>query len=80
MGDSSKNRVCNIDGQRFYPFTSRTWIGDFGDSCFITKDPTGINDAEQINESIEAANGLMKTMIKGKRDVIITQVDDRTTF
>ncbi len=56
MGDNSKSRMCNIDGQSFYPFTSRTWIGDSGASCFITNDPTGIYDAEPINESIEAAN------------------------
>ncbi len=69
VGDNSKSRMCNIDGQSFYPFTSRTWIGDSGASCFITNDPTGIYDAEPINESIEAANGLMKATIKGKKDV-----------
>ncbi len=67
MGDKSRSRVCNIDGQSFYPFTSRTWIGDSGASCFITNDPTGIYDAEPINESIEAANGLMKANIKARR-------------
>ena len=59
VGDNSKSRMCNIDGQSFYPFTSRTWIGDSGASCFITNDPTGIYDTESINESIGAANGLM---------------------
>ncbi len=80
MGDNSKSRMCNIDGQSFYPFTSRTWNGDFGASCFITNKPTGIYDAEPMNESIEATNGLMKATIKGKKDVIIKQVDGRTTF
>ncbi len=71
MGDNSKSRMCNIDGQSFYPFTSRTWIGDSGASCFITNDLTGIYDAKSINESIGAANGLMKATIKGRKDVII---------
>ncbi len=26
MGDNSKCRMCNIDGQSFYPFTSRTGL------------------------------------------------------
>ena len=63
----------------FYPFTSRTWIGDSGASCFITNDPTGIYDAEPINESFEDANDLMKATIKGKKDIVIRQVDSRTT-
>ncbi len=79
MGDNSKSRMCKIDGQSFYPFASRTWIGDSGVSCFTTNDPTGIRDAEPMNESIEAANWLMKATIKGKKDVIIKKVDGRTT-
>ncbi len=35
--------------------------------CFITNDPTGIYDAEPINESIEAANSLMKAKISVRR-------------
>ncbi len=54
-------------------------IGDSGASCFITNDPTSTYDAEPINESIEAANWLMTATIKGKKDVIIKQVDGRTT-
>ncbi len=65
--NKSKIRMCNIDGQSFYPFTSRTWIGDSGASCFITNDPTGIYVAEPINESIEAANSLMKAKISVRR-------------
>ncbi len=72
MGDNSTSKICIIDGQSFYPSSSRT-------SCFITNDPTGIHDAEPINESIEAATGLMKATINGKKDIIIKQVDDRTT-
>ncbi len=74
MGDNKKSRMCNIDGQSFYPFNSRTWIGDSGASCFITNDPTDIYDAEPINESIDAANGLMKATIKGKKDVMVEQL------
>ena len=39
---NNKCRICQIDGHSFYPFTSRTWIGDSGASCFITNDPSGI--------------------------------------
>ncbi len=46
---------------------------------FIAIGPTGVYDAEPINESIEAANRLMKATIKGKKDIIIKQVDGRTT-
>ena len=79
VNSKEKIKMCNIDGHSFYFFTLRTWIGDSGASCFITNDPTGIYDAEPINESIEAANGMMKATIKGKKDVIIKQVDGRTT-
>ncbi len=41
MYDNSKSKMCNPDGEIFYPFTSKTWIGDFGAS-FITNDLTGI--------------------------------------
>ncbi len=79
VGDNIKSRMCNINGQSFYPFASKTWVGDSGVSCYITNDSAGIYDAEPINNSIEYANGLMKATIKGKKDVIIKQVDDRTT-
>ncbi len=62
---------ATLMGKAFYPFFSRTWIGDSGASCFITNDLTGIYDAKSINESIGAANGLMKATIKGRKDVII---------
>ena len=52
--------MCNVDEQTFYPFTSRTWIGRSGVSCFITNVPKGMYDAESINDSIEAAKSLMK--------------------
>ncbi len=42
MGDNSWSRMCSIDGQCFYPFMSKSWIGDSGASCFITNDPPGI--------------------------------------
>ncbi len=45
----SNSRMCNVDGQRFYPFTSRTWIGDFEAFCFITNDPTCMCNTEPIN-------------------------------
>ncbi len=79
MGYNSKSRMCNIDGQRFYPFSSRTWFWDSGAPCFITNDPTSIYDADPINESIEASIWLMKTKIHGKKDVFLKQVDGRTT-
>ncbi len=47
-------------GKIVYPFTSRTWIGRSGVSCFITNVPKGMYDAESINDSIEAAKSLMK--------------------
>ncbi len=63
MDGNSKSRMSSIDGQCFYTFTSRTCIGDYGPSCFITDDPTGICDAESINESIRATNGLIKVPV-----------------
>ncbi len=70
IGYNSKSRMCNIVGQSFYPFTSRTWIVESDASCFITNDPTGIYDAKSINESIEAANGLMKATISRARRML----------
>ncbi len=57
MGNNSKFRMCNINGQSIYLFSSRSLNGDSFASCFITYDPTGIYDAEPINESIQAVNG-----------------------
>ena len=53
MNNKKKIKRCNIDGHSFYPFIPRTWIGDSGAFFFITNNPTGIYDAEPINESIE---------------------------
>ncbi len=54
ISDNCKSGMCCIDGQRFHPFTSRNWIGDFPASFFITNDHTGICGARAINKSIEA--------------------------
>ncbi len=78
MDGISKSMMCNVDGQSFYPFTSKTWIGESRSSCFITNDPTGMHDAEPINETTEAANSLIKATIKGKKDIIIKQVCTET--
>ncbi len=48
--------MCTFDGQMYYPFVSRAWIGESGASCFTAHDPTGMLDKELINESVEATN------------------------
>ncbi len=62
-----------------HPFTSKTWIGGSGASCFTTNNPTGIHETQQINDLIEVTNVSMRETIKGKRGAIIKQVDDQMT-
>lgn len=69
----------NTDGRSFYPVEARTLIEDTVVSCIVTNDPNGIYGAEPINELIKATNGLLRVIIKDKKDVIIKQVDGHTT-
>ena len=49
---SKAGMICTINGDTFYLFTKKSWIGDYG-MCHITNDDTGLLDVININESIQ---------------------------
>ena len=58
--------LCTIDGWTFYSFTKNIWIRNFGASCHITNNDTGLCDITDINKLVQGSLGNISAAEKGK--------------
>ena len=54
-----ESMMCIIDGETFFFLEKRRWIGDWGASCHITNNDTGLYNVTDINESVQGSSGSM---------------------
>ena len=67
--------MCTINGDNFYSFTKKTWIGDSGVLYHITNDDTSMFNITDIDESIQDSLHIMLATKKDKLHNKIWQVD-----
>ncbi|KAL7503941.1 hypothetical protein ACHAXN_004126 [Cyclotella atomus] len=58
--------LCTIDGAKYLSFTMDTMFGDSGASCHIVNSDNGMDQVEQIHESIGSIGSDVKATKKGK--------------
>ena len=63
-------------GETLALYTDNMCIQDFGASCHITNNNTGLFEVTKIHKSIQSSSGNMTATKKGKLCVNICQVDD----
>ena len=67
--------MCMMNGETFFSFMKKMWIGHLGASCYIMNNYSGLYDVADINKLVQGSSYGMHVTEQGKFCMKVWQVN-----